>query len=188
RTVGDLIKAAKANPGKLNYASGGNGSPQHLSMALLASRANITMTHVPYKGATPAAVAAGAGEVDVTFQGLGTVTSLLQAGKLRLLAVSSAKRLPQYPNVPTIAESGELPDFYFNSWFALVAPAKTSKEVVNQLYTEVKAAMDDPETRAKIVAGGATPRAMPPAEFGKAIADQYKMYRKLIDDNNIKAE
>lgn len=188
RSVGDLIRAARANPGKLNFASGGNGSPQHLSMALLASRANIVMTHVPYKGATPAAVAAAAGEVDVTFQGLGTVTSLVQAGKLRLLAVSSPKRLPQFPNVPTVAESTELPDFYFNSWFALVAPAKTPKDIVDQLYAQVKTAMDDPDTRAKIIAGGATPRTMPPAEFGKAIGEQFRMYRKLISDNNIKAE
>jgi tripartite-type tricarboxylate transporter receptor subunit TctC len=93
KTVADFIAAAKALPGKLNYGSGGNGSPQHIAMALFSNRSGINATHVPYKGATPAAVAVAAGEVDAAFQGLGTVTSLIQGGKLRLLAVSTQKRL-----------------------------------------------------------------------------------------------
>ena len=127
-------------------------------------------------------------EVDAAFQGLGTVTSLIQGGKLRLLAASTtAKRLPQYPNVPTVAESG-LPDFFFNSWFALVAPKGTPKEIIDRQYAAVRHALDDPETNAKLVAQGITVRGMPPDEFGRAIGEQYALYRKVIQANNIKAD
>ena len=187
RTVEDFIKAAKASPGKLNYGSGGSGSPQHIAMAMFASRAGINLTHVPYKGATPAAVAVAGGEVDAAFQGLGTVTSLIQGGKLRLLAVSTPKRLPQYPNVPTVAESG-LPDFYFNSWFAMVAPKGTPKEIIDRLHAAMRSALDDPDTNAKLVGLGITVRGTSPEDFGRAIGEQYALYRKVIQANNIKAD
>ena len=187
RTVEDFIKAAKASPGKLNYGSGGSGSPQHIAMAMFASRAGINVTHVPYKGATPAAVAVAGGEVDAAFQGLGTVTSLIQGGKLRLLAVSTPKRLPQYPNVPTVAESG-LPDFYFNSWFAMVAPKGTPKEIIARLHAAMRSALDDPDTNAKLVGLGITVRGTSPEDFGRAIGEQHALYRKVIQANNIKAD
>jgi tripartite-type tricarboxylate transporter receptor subunit TctC len=187
KTVADFIAAAKAAPGKLNYSSGGNGSPQHLAMALFASRAGINALHVPYKGATPAAVAVAAGEVDVAFQGLGTVTSLIQANKVRLLAVSSSKRLPQYPNVPTVDESG-LKNFFFNSWFAMVVPAGTPKDIVERLNNEMRKALADPETRDKLVALGVTLRGTSAQELGVATKAQFEMYRKLIQDNNIKSD
>lgn len=187
KTVDDFLAAAKAQPGKLNFSSGGNGSPQHIAMALLSTKANVQMTHVPYKGATPAAVAVASGEVDAAMQGLGTVTALLQAGKLRLLAVSSPKRLAQYPQVPTIDESG-LRGFFFNSWFAMVAPTGTPKEVVDRLQTEMKKALADPTTRDKLVALGLTIRASTPDELGQATREQFNMYRKLIQDNQIKAD
>jgi len=187
RTVEDFIKAAKASPGKLNYGSGGSGSPQHIAMAMFASRAGINVTHVPYKGATPAAVAVAGAEVDAAFQGLGTVTSLIQGGKLRLLAVSTPKRLPQYPNVPTVAETG-LPDFHFNSWFAMVAPKGTPKEIIDRLHAAMRSALDDPDTNAKLVSLGITVRGTSPEEFGRAIGEQYALYRKVIQANNIKAD
>lgn len=187
KTVADFIAAAKANPGKINYSSGGSGSPQHIAMALFATRAGISAVHVPYKGATPAAVAVAAGEVDAAFQGLGTVTSLLQAGKLRLLAVSTAKRLAQYPNTPTVDESG-LKDFFFNSWFAMVVPAGTPKEIVERLNAEMRKALADTETRDKLVALGLTLRGSSAAELGKATKEQFELYRKLISDNAIKAD
>jgi len=187
RTVEDFIQAVKAAPGRMNYGSGGNGSPQHLAMAMFASRAGITLTHVPYKGATPAAIAVAGGEVDAAFQGLGTVTSLIQAGKLRLLAVSTPQRLPQYPNVPTVAESG-LPDFFFNSWFALVAPKATPRPVIDRLSAAMRKSLDDPDTRRQLVAQGMTIRGSSPEEFGLALHDQYELYRKVIQANNIKPE
>jgi tripartite-type tricarboxylate transporter receptor subunit TctC len=187
RTVADLIAAAKANPGKLNYSSGGVGSPQHIGMELFASRAGIKMTHVPYRGATPAAVGVAAGEVDVAMQGLGTVTSFIQGNRMRLLAVGTQQRLPQFPDVPTIHESG-LSNFYFNSWFAMVVPAGTPKPIVDRLHAEMRKALADKDTRDKLVAFGMTIRGDTPAEMGQALRSQYTMYKKLIEDNNIKAE
>jgi tripartite-type tricarboxylate transporter receptor subunit TctC len=187
KTLADLLAAAKAAPGKLNYGSGGNGSPQHIGMALVAKRAGIDVVHVPYKGATPAAVAVAAGEVEASMQGLGTVVALLQAGKLRLLAVSTPARLAQFPNVPTFAEAG-MAGFTFNSWFAMVAPAGTPKDIVARLNTEITRALDDPATRDKLVALGVTPRGTNAAEFGEATKAQFELYRKLIQEQGIKAD
>jgi tripartite-type tricarboxylate transporter receptor subunit TctC len=187
KTLADFINAAKANPGKLNYSSGGNGSPQHIGMALVMNRANLDISHVPYKGATPAAVAVAAGEVDAAMQGLGTVTALLQAGKLRLLAVSTPARLPQYPSVPTFTEAG-MKDFTFNSWFAMVAPAGTPKPIIDKLSDEVRKALNDPTTREKLQAIGVTPRGTTAADFGAATRTQYELYRKLIQDKGIRAD
>jgi tripartite-type tricarboxylate transporter receptor subunit TctC len=187
KTLADFINAAKANPGKLNYGSGGNGSPQHIGMALVTNRAGLDISYVPYKGATPAAVAVAAGEVDAAMQGLGTVTALIQAGKLRLLAVSTPARLPQYPAVPTFTEAG-MKDFTFNSWFAMVAPAGTPKPIIDKLSDEVRKALNDPSTREKLQAIGVTPRGTTPAEFGTATRNQYELYRKLIQDKGIRAD
>ena len=187
KTVADFIAAAKASPGKLNYSSGGNGSPQHLAMALFASRADIKVTHIPYKGATPAAVAAAAGEVDVTMQGLGTVTSLIQGNRVRLLAVTTEKRLAQYPSVPTVDESG-LKNFFFNSWFAMVVPSGTPKDIVERLNSDMRKALADPATRDKLIALGVTLRGSSAQELGIATKAQFEMYRKLIQDNNIKSD
>jgi tripartite-type tricarboxylate transporter receptor subunit TctC len=187
KTLAEFIAAAKAAPGKLAYGSGGNGSPQHIGMALITTRAGVDLLHVPYKGATPAAVAAAAGEVDASMQGLGTVVSLLQAGKLRLLAVGTPARLPQYPNVPTFGEAG-LPGFAFNSWFALVAPAGTPKAIVARLNTEITKALADPATRDRLVALGVTPRGTTAAEFTPAVKTQFELYRRLIQERGIKAD
>lgn len=187
KTLADFMAAAKATPGKLNYGSGGNGSPQHIGMALLLNRTGLDVTHVPYKGATPAAVGVAAGEVDAGMQGLGTVVSLIQGGRLRLLAVGTPQRMPQFPNVPTFAEAG-VPGFTFNSWFAMVAPAGTPKEIVARLNTEITKALSDPATRDKLVSLGLTPRGTSAVDFGQATKAQFEMYRKLITDQNIKAE
>ena len=187
KTVADFIAAAKAAPGKINYSSGGSGSPQHIAMALFATRAGVDTVHVPYKGATPAAVAVAAGEVDAAFQGLGTVTALIQSGRLRLLAVSAPKRLAQYPNTPTVDESG-LKDFFFNSWFAMVVPTGTPKDIVERLNSEMRKALADPATRDKMIAQGVTLRGSSAQELGIATKDQFNLYRKLIQDNGIKAD
>lgn len=187
RTVADFISAARAAPGKLNYSSGGNGSPQHIAMALLASKAQLQMLHVPYKGATPAAVAVASGEVDAAMQGLGTVTALIQSGKLRLLAVSTPARLAQYPNVPSIDESG-LPGYFFNSWFAMVLPAGTPREIVSRLHGEMTRALADPGTRDRLIGFGLTLKGSSPEELGTATRAQFELYRKLIQDNGIKSD
>src|SRR5207253_7653012 len=115
RSAADVIAAARANPGGINYGSGGNGSPQHVAMELFASTAGVSLTHVPYKGATQAAVGVAAGEVPVAFQGLATVAGLVKSGKLRLIAVTTPRRPPQFAEVPTVSESG-LTGLEVNSW------------------------------------------------------------------------
>ncbi len=187
KTAADLIAAAKRAPGTLNYGSGGNGSPQHIAMALFANQAGISLTHVPYKGATQAAVGVAGKEVDAAFQGIATVTSLIQAGKLRLIAVSTPKRMAQFPNVPTVSESG-LAGFEFNSWFAMMAPSGTPKAIIDQLHKEVTKALADSDVQGKLVAQGLTPRGLAPDELGKAMRVQYARYGKLIKDAGIKSE
>src|SRR4051812_21062718 len=136
KNAGDLIAAAKASPGKIDFGSGGNGSPQHIAMALFANTAGIKLTHVPYKGASQAAIGVAAGEVPVAFQGLATVAGLVRGGREKLIGVATPQPIPQFPGVPTVAESG-LPGFTFNSWFTIVAPAGTPKEIVARLHSEI---------------------------------------------------
>lgn len=186
KTLEDLIKFSKANPDKLTFSSGGVGSPQHIAMALLMQRAGMKLVHVPYKGATQAAVGAAAGEVDVSFQGLGTAAALINGGKLRLLALSTPKPLPQFAGVKTI-DQGALPGFFFNSWAAMVAPAKTPKPIVEKLSAEARKAMDNPDIRDRFTKLGITIRGTTPAEFEEALKKQYELYGKVIKDNNIKA-
>ena len=185
--AGDLIAAAKASPGKIFYSSGGNGSPQHIAMALFASSAGITLTHVPYKGATQAALDVAGGRVPVGFQGLATVTSLVKSGKLKLIGVTTPKRLPQYPDVPTVSESG-LPGFEFNSWFNIMAPAGTPREIVARLNAEIVKALADPDVRSKLDAQGLTVRGSSAEELGSATREQLAKYAKLIKQAGITPE
>ncbi len=187
KSAADLIAAAKAAPGRINYGSGGNGSPQHIAMALFASQAGISLTHVPYKGATQAATGVAGGEVPTTLQGLATVAPLVRGGKLRLLGVAMKARHPQFADVPPIAESG-LPGFEFNSWFAILGPAGTPREVVARLSAEVVKALADPEVREKFNAQGLTPRGTTADELGSMTRDQFARYARLIREAGIKAE
>jgi tripartite-type tricarboxylate transporter receptor subunit TctC len=184
KNAGDLIAAAKAEPGKIFYASGGNGSPQHIAMALFAANAGINLTHVPYKGATQAALDVASGQVPVAFQGLATVASLVRGGKLKLIGVTTPARLPQFADVPTVAESG-LPGFEFNSWFAVMAPAGTPSEIVTRLNAEIAKALGDPEVREKLTAQGLTIRGTSAQELGAATRDQLAKYARLIKQSNI---
>jgi tripartite-type tricarboxylate transporter receptor subunit TctC len=187
KTAGELIAAAKAAPGRINYGSGGNGSPQHIGMALFASQAGISVTHVPYKGATQAATGTAGGEVPVTMQGLATIAPLVRGGKLRLVGVSMKTRHPQFADAPPIADSG-LPGFEFNSWFAILAPAGTPKEITHKLSAEVVKALADPDVREKLNLQGLTPRGSTPEELGAMTKSQLERYGKLIRDAGIKAE
>jgi tripartite-type tricarboxylate transporter receptor subunit TctC len=185
--AGDLIAAAKGEPGKIFYGSGGNGSPQHIAMALFASNAGITLTHVPYKGATQAALDVASGQVQVAFQGIATVASLVRGGKLKLIGVTTPARLPQFADVPTVAESG-LPGFEFNSWFAVMAPAGTPSDIIARLNAEIAKALADPEVREKLAAQGLTVRGTSAQELGTATRDQLAKYARLIKQSNITLE
>src|SRR4051795_12716843 len=167
KSAADLIAAAKAAPGKIDYGSGGPGSPQHLAMAMFASAAGISLTHVPYKGATQAATDVAAGQIPVGFQGLGTVAALVRGNSLKLIGVTTPNRLPQFPDVPTVSESG-LPGFEFNSWFALMAPAHTPKPIIARRADEVQKALNDRDVRERLNAQGLTVRGSSPDELGTA--------------------
>ena len=187
KTAADLIAAAKKSPGQLNYGSGGNGSPQHIAMALFASQAGVQLTHVPYKGATQAAVGVAGHEVQVAFQGIATVSSLIKAGKLRLIAVTTPKRLPQFPDVPTVSESG-LSGFEFNSWFAMMAPAGTPKPIVEKLHAEISKALADPSIKEQLFGLGLSPRGTTPDQLAADLKTQFARYGNLIRQANITAE
>jgi tripartite-type tricarboxylate transporter receptor subunit TctC len=187
KTAADLIAAAKAKPGKIDYSSGGPGSPQHLAMAIFASAAGISLTHVPYKGATQAATDVAAGQIPVGFQGLGTVAALVRGGQVRLIGVSTPKRLPQFPDVPTVSESG-LPGFVFNSWFAILAPAGTPKEIVARLNVEVRKAVGDEDLRHKLEGLGFVVRGSSPEELGAMTRDQLAKYARVIKEMGISNE
>ena len=179
RSAADLIAAAKAAPGKIDYGSGGPGSPQHLAMAMFASGAGISLTHVPYNGATQAATDVASGQIPVAFQGLGTVAALVRGGQLRLIGVTTEKRLPQFPDVPTVSESG-LPGFFFNSWFAIMAPAGTPKDITTRLNAEVLKALADPEVQRKLDELGFAVRGSSAEELRTMTRDQLAKYGRVI--------
>jgi tripartite-type tricarboxylate transporter receptor subunit TctC len=187
KTAAGLIAAAKAAPGKINYGSGGPGSPQHLAMAMFASEAGISLTHVPYKGATQAATDVAGGQIPVAFQGLGTVAALVRGGQVKLLGVTTEKRLPSFPDVPTVSESG-LPGFVFNSWFAILAPAGTPKEIVARLNSEVLKALADPQVRQKLEELGFAVRGSSPQELGTLTRAQLAKYARVIKEMGIVIE
>jgi tripartite-type tricarboxylate transporter receptor subunit TctC len=187
RSAADLIAAARANPGKVDFGSGGNGSPQHIAMALFASHAGITLTHVPYKGASQAALGVAAGEVPVAFQGLATVTGLVRGGKARLIGVTTPAPLPQFPGVPTVSASG-LPGFEFNSWFTVMAPAGTPKELVTRINAEIRKSLADPEVREKLRDQGLTVRGTSPEELAAATRAQLARYGRLFKEAGIKGD
>jgi tripartite-type tricarboxylate transporter receptor subunit TctC len=187
KSAADLIARAKAKPGDVNYASGGNGSPQHVAMALFASQAGVTMTHVPYKGATQAALGVAAGDVPVALQGLATIAGLARGGKLKLIGVGTPVPNPAFPDVPTIASTG-LPGFTFQSWFTIVVPAGTPKEIIARLNSEVRKALADPGVQAQLKDQGLTPRGSSPEELGQATREQLARYARLFKEANIKAE
>jgi tripartite-type tricarboxylate transporter receptor subunit TctC len=187
KTAADLIAAAKAAPGKIDYSSGGPGSPQHLAMAMFSAAAGISLTHVPYKGATQAATDVASGQIPVGFQGLGTVAALVRGGQLRLIGVTTEKRLPQFPDVPTVSESG-LPGFLFNSWFTILAPAGTPKDIIARLNAEVLKAVGDPEVRKKLEDLGFTVRGTSPEELGDLTRKQLAKYADVIEKTGIAKE
>jgi tripartite-type tricarboxylate transporter receptor subunit TctC len=146
---------------------------------MFAADAVITITHVPYKGATQAATDIAAGQIPVGFQGLGTVAALVRGGQLRLIGVCTPKRLSQFGDVPTVDESG-LPGFFFNSWFAILAPAGTPKEIVSRLNAEVVKALGDADVRRKLEELGFAVRGSSPEELGSMTRDQLAKYARVI--------
>ena len=186
-TAADFIKAAKAAPGTVNFGSGGIGSPQHIAMALFAAEAGITLNHVPYKGASDLATGLAGDQVPIAFQGLASVNPLIKGKRLKILGVGTPRRMPQYAEVPTIAESG-LPGFEFNSWFAFVFPTGTPADIVARMSAETQKAVADPAVREQLIAQGLTPRGTSAEELGNITRTQAARYAALIRKAGIKAE
>ncbi|WOP17184.1 tripartite tricarboxylate transporter substrate binding protein [Ottowia sp. SB7-C50] len=188
--VQDFIKYAKANPGKLNMASSGNGTSIHLAGEMFKHMTGIFMTHVPYRGSGPALMDLVGGNMDVMFDNLPSSMQQIKGGKLKPLAVTSARRSSALPDVPTVEEAGgpALKGFEASSWFGLLAPAGTPADVVSRIQQESAKALASPAVREKLEAQGAIPGGNTPAEFAKMIADEHAKWAKVVKASGAKVD
>jgi tripartite-type tricarboxylate transporter receptor subunit TctC len=178
-SVRELIAAAKARPGKIDYASSGNGSAQHLVSALFSTLAGIELNHVPYKGSGPAMQDLLGGQVPVSFAGVPNVISSVKAGKLRALAVTTPKRWSELADIPTLAETG-VPGYEATLWLGLAAPAGTPAEIVNQIYAEIAKALQDPELQQGFRTAGVNATIMSPQEFGSFVRAEFEKWGRVV--------
>ena len=186
KTVPEFIAYVKANPDKVNVASSGNGTSIHLSGELFKMMTGIKMTHVPYKGSAPMLTDLLAGQVQVTFDNLPSSIGHIKAGKLRALAVTTAKRSPELPDVPTVAES--VPGYEASAFFGFGVPHGTPKEIVDKLNHEINEALKDPGMLKKLGDLGGIPVAGTPADFGKFLAAETAKWEKVVRAANLSIE
>lgn len=182
--IAELIAYAKANPGKLNFS--GAGGLTQFAGEILKAQAGINMTHIPYKGGAPAVTAAAAGETQLTFANYSDAISWMNSGKLRAIAITSAKRFPLSPNIPTISET--IPGFSVDGWSGIVAPAATPKEIVNKFSQTTQQTLKNPEVRKRMEAIGATPVGDTPEEFQKFIQAESAKWANFVKQTGIKIE
>jgi tripartite-type tricarboxylate transporter receptor subunit TctC len=187
KTVKELIALAKAQPGKINYASSGSGTPNHMAMELFKSMAGVDFTHVPYKGAPQAVTDLLGGRVSTTMNSIGPVLAHIKAGKLRALGIASLKRSPQLPDVPTINEAG-VPGYESGSWMGLLAPAKTPPKIIARISEVTVKSVNSPETHARLEGLGAEPVANSPAEFAKRIRREWEQAAKIVKTAGVRIE
>jgi tripartite-type tricarboxylate transporter receptor subunit TctC len=186
KTLAEYIAFAKANPGKLNFASGGVGTSPHMSGELLKSMAGLNLLHVPYRGTAPALVDLLGGQVDSVFDNLPGPIGHVKSGKLRALGVADVKRVPQLPDVPTIAET--LPGYEANVVYGIAMPKGTPPAIVAKFNAAVNAVLKNPKLQARIDELGAAPMPMTPAEFSKLVVDQTDKWAKVIKAAGIKPQ
>jgi len=187
KTLPELIAYAKANPGKLNYASSGNGSLQHVTGAMLEQQGGIKMVHVPYKGTGPALQDLLGGQVDLTFGTAPPFMPHIASGKLRVLAVTGKQRLPSLPDVPTTAEAG-YPKVDATSWFAVFAPAAVPKAVVDKLTADIRTVVQNPAFQQKAQEQGATSDYQTPAQLGDKVKVDLANWAQVVKTSKIEAE
>jgi len=185
-TVPEFIAYAKANPGKVSMASGGNGTPAHVSGEMFKMMAGVDMVHVPYRGAAPALTDLLAGQVQVYFGPLVASIEHIKVGRLRALAVTTATRSAALPDIPTVADF--VPGYEASNWYGVGAPKNTPGEIVDKLNKEINAGLFDPKIKARLAELGATVIPGSPSDFGKLIADETEKWGKVIRAANIKAE
>jgi tripartite-type tricarboxylate transporter receptor subunit TctC len=187
KDLAELIAMAKAKPNEIAYGSSGNGTSAHLAGAMFASRADIRVTHVPYRGAGPALQDLLGGQIQYMFLDMSSALSLIQAGKLRPLAVAPARRFQGLPDVPTLAEQG-FPGFDIRAWYGLLVRSGTPPATIERLHAEVKTALDSREVRELFKAQGIEPSGMPPAEFQQLIKTDLAQWKRTIEQLGIKLE
>jgi tripartite-type tricarboxylate transporter receptor subunit TctC len=187
KTLNDVLAASRAKNGGLSSASPGNGTSPHMALALLSYQSGVAFTHVPYKGSGPAVQDVVGGQVDMMFDTTLIVGPHIQSGKLRPIAVSSAKRLESLPDVPTIAEAGQK-GFDMGSWQAVFAPAGTPKPIVDRLHAEIMKIVATPEVQARLKGFGMLPSDMTPAQLGEYQKAEVEKWAKVIKAAGIKAE
>jgi tripartite-type tricarboxylate transporter receptor subunit TctC len=185
-SLADLIAYAKANPAKLNYGSGGNGSAGHLAGEMFKQGAGIFAVHIPYNGGNPAQLALLSGQVDFNFDNLATAAPNIRAGKLKALAVTTLNRSPALPEVPAVADT--LKGFAIDTWWGLVAPAGTPREVVQRLNQAFVAALQTPEARTRFAGLMAEPVTNTPEEFGSFMRAELAKYEKVVKASGAKVD
>jgi tripartite-type tricarboxylate transporter receptor subunit TctC len=187
RNVAELVDYAKANPGKVFFASAGNGTTSHLAGELFKTAAGVDIVHVPYRGGGLAAADLAGGQVQMMIDVMPNVLPLATAGKLRALGVSTVARVPAAPDIPTIAESG-LPGFEVSAWDGIFAPAGTSPAVVERLNAAIRAALADPKVREALVARGAQPVASTPDELARHVAAESEKWARVVRQSGAKID
>jgi tripartite-type tricarboxylate transporter receptor subunit TctC len=184
----ELVAYAKANPGKLSYGSGGNGSAAHIAMAAFMYASGTEMLHVPYRGTGPMVNDLLAGQIALTMTGGPAVLPLVRTNKLKGLGVSSTKRIGAAPDLPTLADAAGLPGFDATQWYGVVAPAGTPREIVDKLNGEIRKALTLPDVMERLSSEGADPTPGTPEEFGQFIATEMKRWGDLIRATNLKVD
>ena len=187
KSVKELIALAKSRPGQLKYASSANGNTDHLAGELFKTMTGVNMVHIPYKGGGPAAVAIMSGEVDAIFAVYQNIAPQIKAGRLRVLAVATAKRWPTLPEVPTVAEMG-IPGFEVVNWYGLMAPAKTPKAIINTVNKEVLRILEMPDVVDVLAINGMVPLPSTPEQFGAYLRSEIKKWGKVVKDSNIRVD
>jgi len=188
KSVKELVMLAKSRPGELNFGSAGNGSPNHLSMELFKTMAKVDMTHIPYKGGSGQMVSdLIAGQVQLASMGLPPAMPYVKSGRLRVIAVTSAKRSPMLPESPTVAESG-LPGYEVTSWYGVFAPPGLAKELVAKLNSDVLAVLGAADLKDRLASLGAEPLPMSPDDFGRYVRDDIAKWAKVVKESGAKVD
>jgi tripartite-type tricarboxylate transporter receptor subunit TctC len=190
QTIQDFVKVARAQPGRLTFSSGGNGSAAHITMELLKLRCQLFMLHIPYRGTAPSVTDLIAGQIDATFTGAPALLPHIKSGRLRALAVSSAQRLPVLPDVPTLAESGVpgTAGFDADQWYGVVAPAGTPAAVVARLNAAINAALTLPDVARQLALEGAAPTPSTPQVFGQLIAAEMPRWAEVVRAGKVRPD
>ncbi len=186
-SVQELIKMAKARPGRINYGSSGSGTSVHLCMELFKTMTGTFMTHIPYKGSAPVVADLMAGQVDIMFDNLPNVIQHVKSGRMKPLAVSGPRRSPLAPEVPTVVEAG-VPGFEVTVWFGVLAPAGTPRDIIQRLNVESAKIINSPEVADKFLKQGVEPKTGTPEQFGDLVKSEVVRWAKVIRDAGIKAE